>query len=79
MTVKELIDALSEFECNDNEVIGFLEGKGDFKLKAIKYIQSNGEPFIVITSEDFNPFKSHISTTPDRPPVLRTIFTMGGE
>lgn len=73
MTVKELIDALSEFECNDNEVIGFLKGKGDFKLKAIKYVQDDGEPFVVITSEDFNPFEKQDDT-----PIPRT-FTMKGE
>lgn len=78
MTVKELIDALSKFECNDNEVIGFLEGKGDFKLKAIKYVQDDGEPFVVITSEDFNPFKNQ-DDTPVLTPVPRTVFTMGGE
>lgn len=63
MTVKELINALKSYKCDNSEVIGFLPNNGDFKLKSIKYIQDNGEPFIVITSEDFDPFAKKSSYT----------------
>lgn len=58
MTVKELINTLKSYKCDNSEVIGFLKGNGDFKLKAIKYVQDDGEEFVVITSEDFNPFEN---------------------
>lgn len=57
MKVNELITELQSYDCANNDVIGFLEDTGEFELKPIKYIQDDGESYIVISSKDFDPFK----------------------